>query len=279
MKTKRILLFILPLLMVSAWGCHSNDDEPTAPPELYLLEGDSIALCHISESFNTTSANYPHPWSMADRGSWKGSIELDTIIDPETEEAALTVGALTLYIPEPSNPMTSWLCRLTNVRDFKLYACSGATFVPELLPTGCDSILVDKINPDEDGYINVTYQNWDIAREMDRLNWAFSKVVVHGLDITTINYACYLDAIIDLSGNQLEGCVDASFGRLAHRANLSHNNYTWMMSDWAYWDSDFVNVPDLQYNDIPIPQEILDTDFWRENHERFIGNPGYQAPK
>ena len=271
----------LPLLMAAAWGCHSNDDDPTAPPELYLLEGDSIALCHISESFKTASSVYPHPWSVEDKSTWNGSIVLDTVIDPDTDEPCLAVGALTLYIVEPDkySPMNGWLSRLKNVRDFKLYACSDATIDPRCLPIGCDSILIDKINPEEPGYINVTNNEWDIANKMISNSWTFSKVIIHWVNVAQMNYMVYYSAIQDLSNNQLAGEVDAIEGRFENRVNLSHNKYTKLMSGWEYWDSDFVNVPDLQYNDIPIPQEILDTDFWRENHERFIGNPGYQAPK
>lgn len=277
---KRLLWTFLPILIVTVISCRDEDGMPSAQhPELYLLEGDSIALCHISESFKTTSANYPHPWSVSDRSSWKGSIELDTIIDSETDEAALTVGALTLYIPEPADPMNEWLLRLQNVRDFKLYACPEATFIPECIPIGCDSILVDKIDSTMPGYIKVPNKRWDTATYMYLNNWIFSKIEIHNLDINFINFWASLTGTVDLSGNCLEGRVDQAMGDFQYKVNLSHNNYTEMMGTWKYWESGRYNVPDLRYNDIPIPEEILATDFWRKNHELFIGNPGYQAPK
>ena len=272
---KNILLVLLPLLMATAWGCHSKDDEPTAQPEIYLLPMDSLALSYISANFNTESADYPHPWSMTDRSSWKGNIELDTIVDPDTNTPYLVVGALTLYITEPSDPMDGYLGLLKNVRDFKLYACPGATFRPGCIPYGCDSVLVDKIDYNVPGYINVVDRKWNTVRDLP----AFDKIVAHWLDVNYFDARVYYTSIVDISNNQLDGNVDTQLRRFVIPVNLSHNKYTGLDGGWETWMSDNYELPNLQYNDIPIPEEILDTDFWRENHERFIGNPGYQAPK
>lgn len=282
MKTIIRTLFLIvfpPLLMAAAWGCNSKDDEPTAPPELYLLEGDSIALCHISESFNTTSANYPHPWSMADRGSWKGSIELDTIFDFEIDRKVLIVSALTLYIPEPGQQevMTNWISELEHVKSFKLYACPGAIVNGGCVPTGCDSVLIDKINPDSQGYINVVPDGIWYVTGMSPDRWLFSKLTIHGTDMQYISAILKYDAIVDLSNNQLKDDVGVMFENLLYTANLSHNQFTGFDYGWETWYNR--TIPNLQYNEIQIPEEMLGTDFWRENHELFIGNPGYQAPK
>lgn len=237
---------------------------------------------HISESFKTESADYPHPWSVTDRSTWKGSIGLDTIINPEDGKPYLAVSELTLYIfePSPNSPMDNALRRLEHVRDFKVYACPGATFMPKCIPIGCDSILVDKIDPSVPGYINVPGNRWDTSSEMMKHDWVFSKVVIHWLDINYLDYVVYYTAIEDNSYNQLSGNVDVINGRMVNKVNLSHNKYTGMMSGWDFWlDVSDLNVPNVQYNEIPIPEEILDTDFWRKNHECFIGNPGYQPPK
>lgn len=38
-------------------------------------------------------------------------------------------------------------------------------------------------------------------------------------------------------------------------------------------------MPNLQHNQINIPKDVLKTEFWKEHHENFIGNPGYKAPE
>lgn len=263
--------------MLTTWGCH---DEASAPqPELSLLESDSIALCHISQSFETEPTDYPHPWSVSERSTWDGSITLDTIVDETTEQAFLVVSALTLYIPQPSNPMDSWLKELRHLRTFHLYACTDATFVPDFIPIGVDTLKVDKINPNESGYIKVPSKRWDTADDMDDYRWAYSKIAVHGLDISYINISVYYDALIDLSNNLLNKEVDIIYSYFINKADLSHNKYTGLSGGWNFWMFEDRNIPNLQYNEIPIPEEILATDFWSKNHELFIGNPGYQAPK
>ena len=279
MKKCNLIWFYLPLLAVLGWGCSDKADEPVAEPELYLLPSDSLALVRISESFKTESAVYPHPWSVADRSSWEGSIRLDTLVDEETGTAVLTVGALTLYIPEPSNPMNTALTQLRHVRDFKLYACPGAIVQPGCTPIGCDSILIDKIDPQASGYIKVYDQVWDISTYMQAVGWGFDKVVIRGTDINFINFIVDYNAVIDLSNNLLDGNVDYIMGRFTNRVNLSHNKYTGLGAGWDNWVYFECNVPNLQYNDIPIPEWVLDTDFWQKNHECFIGNPGYKAPE
>ena len=134
---------------------------------------------------------------------------------------------------------------------------------------------MDKIDYNVPGYINVVDRKWDTVRDLP----AFDKIVAHWLDVNYFDARVYYTSIVDISNNQLDGNVDTQLRRFVIPVNLSHNKYTGLDGGWETWMSDNYELPNLQYNDISIPEEILDTDFWRENHERFIGNPGYQAPK
>ncbi len=284
---KNLIWILLPFLLTLAWAC---GDEPKEP-QLKLLSSDSIALVEISRSFQTESADYPHPWSISNPSTWKGSVRLDTVIDEKTGEKALAVGGLTLYIYEPAkiydgiiydSPMDPKLLDLKHVKEFKVYACPDACFKPEYIPIGCESILVEKIDPEVPGFIKVfdessKKKSWDTIGLMASHSWYFRKFVVHGLDINYFNVSLVDDSLVDVSNNQLEGQVSGNMIIFSTQPNLSHNKYT--KFDWKLWGNNYYIVPNLQYNEIPIPEEILETEFWARNHECFIGNPGYVAPK
>ncbi|MBD5233127.1 MAG: hypothetical protein HDS65_02995 [Bacteroidales bacterium] len=217
---------------------------------------------------------------MEDRSTWDGNVKLDKVIDPETGETALAVSALTLYIYKPNNPMDRSLLHLKHVKDFKVYACPGAVFNPEYIPIGCDSVLVDKIDPNVPGRIRVPKGRWDTWQIITQNRWFFSKLVAHWLDANEIIYWSKDDAIVDLSNNELD-VVLINYLHDKCGPNLSHNKFTadkdcWtMMFDMFKYDIPF---PNLQYNDIEIPDSIIGTEFWEKYHENFIGNPGYVAP-
>lgn len=274
---KNSVLVFLPILLLTVWSCHN---EPQVS-QIKWLESDSIALVNISYEYRTASESYPHPWNVQDRSTWEGNVELGPITDPRTGEPALAVSSLTLYIDEPSNPMGKSLLDLEYLRDFKYFACPGAVFNPHFIPIGCDSLTVDKIDPNEGGYIKVPGGKWYTWAEIFDYNWLFSKLIVHWVDTREITFLATDDAKVDLSYNQLDVALINYINEICG-PNLSHNKFTADKDCWSLLmelgNRPDLPFPNLQYNEIEIPEDLLGTEFWINHHEYFIGNPGYIAP-
>ncbi|MDE6136801.1 MAG: hypothetical protein K2F97_04930 [Muribaculaceae bacterium] len=250
-----------------------NDEPEVAPTQLPvhlpILERDSVALVWISKMLDTEARDYPVRWSPADRSTWK-EIRLDTITDEATGKQFLAVGALTIYQTHEGELTPLFISDLKYIKDLRIYGCRGA--IIDCLPRSLKSLLIDRLDPDEKYYMDLNNDNvkLDIIT-----NSTLSDLTIHGLRISEVYFRFLEDSRIDLSDNTLEGCVLSSLGFCLH-VNLSHNNYRAM--DWTFWTGPAKSVPDLQGNNIEIPDDIIDTNFWRENHEKFIGNPGYRAP-
>lgn len=268
MKHLLVLLFAMAALLFAA----CNDDPGVAPAKLPLLESDSLALVAISKALDTDAVNYPVRWSPADRSTWK-EIRLDTVTDETSGKQYLAVGYITIYLTQEGHKTPYDIKYLSNLKELHIYGCAGSIINPHVIPAATTTLLIDRLNPADKGYMLLDYGV--TAFEIPYQGSLLFNVTIHGLKMKSASYWFDPYGNINMSDNTLEGEVPCAY-RTCRNVNLRHNNYTAMQQDWNAWRG--ACVPDLKYNDIEIPADILDTDFWRENHKMFIGNPGYRAP-
>lgn len=262
---------IVIAVMVSLVGIAACSDDPDVP-RLPLLQSDSLALVEISKALGTDDADYPVRWTPADRTTWT-EIELDTITDKATGMRYLAVSSLTVYLMREGQITPFYISKLLNLNELRIYGCNGALIAPDWLSPSIESLLIDRLNPDDKGYMEIANGSGVFYFHSRS---PLSSVTIHGLRMKSTSFVFATSGSIDLSDNTLEGEVSTNF-RLCPRVNLSHNNFSALWKGWDKWCVEDGYVPDLQYNDIEIPEDILNTDFWRDNHEKFIGNPGYHA--
>lgn len=261
------------------WGC--NEDEPKPETPLEVLPANVSALREIYKSLDMDSEDYPVQWNPEDMSTWKkAGITLDTITDEESGQNYLAVASITLYLTHKNDFTPEALLELSSLKDLKVYACADSYFNGRMIPASVESLLVDRLNPDDPGYI--------IGVPNDKLILAnrkaiFRKLVMHGIDMKSIGCIMSYDAEVDLSHNTLEGNVPSIFGTMLRKsANLSYNKFTGLQWGWEIWSeyNGILSVPNLQNNDFSdIPDYVFESDFWKEHHENFIGNPGYKAPE
>lgn len=276
---KKILAFLVVFL--GLWACKDAPEPVLTDVPLRLLESDSLALFYIAEAYETESEDYPVKWSAVDASTWK-DIRLDTIEVAETGERYLCVGAITLYVPRKTVNSKS-IRRLSHLKELTIFACAGTVFDEGCIPIGTESFVLDRLYSDNPEYISAG-EATDKIELPEWYNVFKKKFVIHGLDAERIIFAAEIDAEVDLSGNCLNGKVPYEYMKYKN-LNLSHNKFTSLQNGWDAWidaeENAYIsnNVPNLQYNSIEIPEEVLGTDFWRRHSHKFIGNPGYKAPE
>lgn len=273
---------MLPFAVIGLWACADEPEVPEVPEALEVLPSDIEALKLIHNQLGVDSEDYPAYWNPEDQSTWKNAgIELDTIIDEETQTRNLAVSALTLYVTREKGYLPVGLLGLANLKDLKVYACAGSYFDGKFIPQTVTSLLVDRLNPDDPGYIIGVMDSHDRV-VLGRLRAHFNKLTIHGVDMNEILFQIHFAADIDLSHNTLRGEVPTFIGEMGkytkNPINLSYNQYHRLLGGfegWEYWP-----IPLLQYNDFEdIPPKVLKSDLWKKYHEHFIGNPGYVAPK
>lgn len=268
MKQLLSLLLLSLTLMFAACG---DEPEPGAK-QLPLLKVDSSALVNISEMLHTDAEDYPMRWTPADRSTWK-DIRLDTVVDEATGQKYLTVAALTIYQIRKEIETPPVIGNLSNLKELKIYGCAGAVICPYVADFYVEKLLVDRMNPDDDGLMKLS--NGKILHfPYNR----FTSLTIHGTDAEYFyiegNRAC----VYDLSGNNLKGDIPYYLSQYPD-VNLSHNKFSGLEKGWNKWIKDAPYFPCAQYNDIEIPDEIMEDSRWQTYlHEKFIGNPGYRAP-
>lgn len=279
--SKSILIAVAAL---GFWGC--NEDEPKPETPLEVLPANVSALREIYKSLDMDSEDYPVQWNPEDMSTWKkAGIELDTITDEESQQSYLAVVSITLYLTHKNDFTPEALLSLGCLKDLKVYACAGSYFNGRMIPASVESLLVDRLNPDDPGYIIGVPNGNNGTVILGQMKAVFSKLIIHGVDMKGFDCKFSLDAdIFDISHNTLEGEAPNSLRYLKNPANLSYNRYTSLDGNWDYWIAsdkapDVRSMPNLQHNQINIPEDVLNTEFWKEHHENFIGNPGYKAPE
>lgn len=274
---KRLSKYILIVIAaLGFWSCH---DEPDMPLEVF--PGDMNALKEIYTQLRADLADYPSRWSPEDKSTWKNAgIELDTIIDEENQMKYLAISSITLYLPRIGDMLPTALLDLSNLKDLKIYGYIGTYFHGDRIPSSVESLLVDRLSPEFPGYIvGVPTRYSDNAVIIGDMKPVLKNLIIHSVDMKCLDFMFQLDANIDLSHNTLEGDIPYNLRDLSTPANMSYNRYTGLQYGWSYW-KDYKTFPIVQYNLIDnIPQDVLQSDFWKENHEKFIGNPGYVAPQ
>lgn len=276
-KMKRLLnLALIVIASISLWSCSNEQNEPEIPLE--VLPSDLRGLKIFYEALGVENGNYPVQWSLEDVSTWKNAgIEFDTITDAESQKNFLTVSSLTVYLPHKGDELPRGLYHLENLRDLKIYGCAGSCFDGRFIPSTVKSLLIDRLNPEDPGYI-IGVPNEDNMVVLANKMTAFTSIIIHGVDMKSIDFVFQHIANIDLSHNTLEGYVPYNLWQLWTPANLSYNRYTGLQFGWGSWHP-YDMIPIVQYNLIEdIPDSVLKSVFWKRNHENFIGNPGYKAP-
>ncbi len=290
--------FFKAAMIVAAFclaACSSND-EPKPPLALKWLESDSIALRTISVQLQTNSGSYPVPWSVEDRSTWK-DIKLGRVVidkserETESDSLALAVVEFTMYLPESGEKMPMWLLKLKYLDKLAIYARPGAIVRPNFIPYSLKSLLIDRMGPEDDGYILLDSLDSPDQRclHLDH-RMVLDNIEVHGVDMTDFSFSWTYNSKIDLSHNQLSGEVPPFAGSVYNQMNLSHNKYTKVYGGWKHWIQwtmnesningskwDFFTHPNLQYNEIEDFRSAKHTKFWYEYENDFIGNPGYSG--
>ena len=268
---RKSLLILAGLMSLAYWSCNDEPEMPEAPLE--LLAEDAQALELISNYFDTYAEDYPVPWTYADSTTWR-EIKLDTVTDEESGTRYLTVGSITLYLTSPDKYIQYHIHMFKNLKELKVYGCAGSMFSSDNVPRGLERLLIDRLDPDEPGYIMIPKQKFDVSRRV----CTFKEVTIHGTDMKYVDFFARLDGYFDLSHNLIEDKVSTNMTRFFNPFNLSHNKYKVMENGWSFWKTEN-NIPNLQYNELEIPQDIIESDFWKKHSEKFIGNPGYVAPQ
>lgn len=275
----KALIFVAALSALCFSAC-KGDDEPEVPePPAKMLPSEIEALELIAKELGMDDEEYPVHWNIEDVSTWKG-IELDTLCNEETGEKYVVIKSITVYLTKEGQKLPWTLDRLTALQELKVYGCAGSLFHGSHVPETVTSLLVDRIDPDDSGYIiGMTNAKGEVCIANNKA--VLNRLIIHGVDMK--KFSCTFKnaaEILDLSYNTLEGDVPDSVGYLyATKANLSHNRYT-SIYNWDWWESYFSNMPNVQYNLIEdIPEKIIKSDFWKEYSDCFIGNPGYVAPE
>lgn len=271
----RALQLLAPVALMSMMSACEND-EIVSVPELQWLPSDSTTITAIAKVYDTMSADYPSPWNPANRSTWGDNLRLDTVIDPATGEACLAVGALTLYQPEQDYKAWAVVADLKHVKEFRFFANPDVSFDVRMIPVGTKTLIVQKINASDEGYIDTG--DWNIAPTMNRNEWSFQTCIINGTNAKNINCVLDFDGTVDLSGNQLEQRVNHLLCLFDNQVNLSHNNLTTIDCGFEGLQK-YESIPDFSYNNIKIPAWLTETEWWTRHHRCFIGNPGYVAPK
>lgn len=113
MNIRLTSLIMLLFAVIGLWAC-GEDDEPKEPEVLEVLPSDIEALKLIHNQLGVDSEDYPAYWNPEDQSTWKNAgIELDTIIDEETQTRNLAVSALTLYVTREKDTscQSPWACQ------------------------------------------------------------------------------------------------------------------------------------------------------------------------
>lgn len=280
-KMKGLLnLALIVIASISLWSCGNEQNEPEIPLE--VLPSDLSALKTIYKDLSVGSGDYPVQWDLDDMSTWKNAgIEFDTIVDAAKQKSYLTVSSITIYLWYERAAPSIGLLSLENLKDLKIYGCSGSYLHGNLIPSTVESLLIDRLNPDDPGYIiGVPNPSHNNKVYLGSRKSSFKKLIVHGVDMKVVDCIVRLDAsIIDLSHNTLEGEISYNYSRFKTPANLSYNRYTGLETGLENW-SLYKTVPIVQHNLIKdIPQSVVNSEFWEKYHENFIGNPGYKAPE
>lgn len=277
-------------LIAAATLCLSacdDKDEPQVPVELEVLPSDIEALTDIYNELMVYADDYPSPWSPDDRSTWKNAgIELNTLTGNENQPNYLVVSSITLYLPRKSAGIPKSLRNLSGLKDLKIYGCTGSILIGQFIPETVESILIDRLNPDDPGYMEAQLVNGTFYLGPKSMEHPYQRIVIHGVNMKKID--CLLSTYasqVDLSHNTLEfigaGVLDLKW--VSKPIDLSFNRITklqWGWDYWYYWSENDCPTPDLKYNLLDnIPEKILKSEFWKDNHEKFIGNPGYVAPE
>ena len=267
-------------------ACSDDHDEPELDSTPKMLASDMDALRDIYSALDMDDEYYPVHWDLDDPSTWEG-IELDTIVDGETAQKAVVVKSMTLYLAKPGAELPDSLKNLSYLYELKIYGCGLSLFDGRKIPNTVKELLVDRIDPDDPNYIvgisgkSITSPN---EYEVSLNYWAqYKKITIHGVQMNRIGFNSAINADIDLSYNTLSGVVNDIFTTyLNHPADLSHNRFSSFDFSWKYLISDEMplrRMPNLQYNKFEeIPDYVLESDFWKAYHDRFIGNEGYVAP-
>ena len=272
--SKILLIFIVSLCL---WACDNKEDEPEIPLE--VLPQDMEVLKNIHRELGVDEADYPARWDPEDKNTWgNAGIELDTIMDETTQTKYLVISSITVYLHHVGSRIPGWLGYLNNLTDLKIYGCSGSLLYGERIPSTVKSLLVDRLNSDDPGYIiGVPFEGDKIILGNRAV---FASLIMHGVDMKNIEFKFQFNSQIDLSNNTLEGAVPYNWGLLMTPANLSYNRYIGLENGWKDWTPNGMTIPNVQHNLIEyIPQDVLKSDFWKKYHESFIVNPGYVAPE
>lgn len=272
---KQILYLTIIIAALGLWSCQ---DEPEIPLEIFPDDIDALKI--IYNQLGVANGDYPMQWSLDDQSTWKNAgIEFDTITDGENQEKFLAVSSITVYLMHEGEELPWGLLNLRGLRDLKVYGCTGSRFDGRFIPSTVKSLLVDRLNPDDPGYIHGV-PNEDNIVILANKRAAFSRLVMHGVDMKNIDFKFQHIAIIDLSHNTLEGEVPYNLWQLWTPANMSYNKYTGLQFGWDSWAPYNMTIPLVQHNLIEsIPESVLQSVFWERYHENFMGNPGYVAPQ
>lgn len=277
-KMKGLLnLALIVIASISLWSCGNEQNEPEIPLE--VLPSDLRGLKIFYEALGVENKDYPMQWSLEDISTWKNAgIEFDTITDAESQKNLLTVSSLTVYLLHKGDELPKGLYNLENLRDLKIYGCAGSCFDGRFIPSTVKSLLIDRLNPEDPGYI-IGIPNNDGKVILGDMRASFTKLIIHGVEMKGLDCKVRIDGIFDLSHNTLEGDVPYAFRQILAPVNLSYNKYTGMEFGWENWSPNGMIIPIVQHNLIKdIPQSVVNSEFWKKYHENFIGNPGYKAP-
>ena len=238
----QLLKYILILVAaVGFWSC-GNENEPEIPLE--VLPADLVALKGIYTELRADLGDYPSRWSPEDKSTWKNAgIELDTIIDEETQMKYLAISSLTLYLPRIGSIVPTALYNLSHLKDLKIYGCIGSYFHGARIPASVESLLVDRMDHDYPGYIEgVANRHSDEAVVIGNMKPVFRNLIIHNVDMKSLDCKVQLNAHVDLSHNTLEGDIPYNLRDLSTPANMSYNRYTGLQYGWSYW-KDYKTFP------------------------------------
>lgn len=275
---KLITLLILASIAYCMFISCEDDTEPQ-PMEEEVIDwnwSDTFYLHKVFKQMYSSfeyPSEYPSPWVFEDESTWK-DIRIDTIIDEESGKKIRVIGAMTVYLEKGCNMPTN-LVRLDHMKELIIYAANEAIFQPWYVPVSLETLIVKQIDKNDTGFIRVP----NYPKEADFGLRSFkNKLEIHGVEMGQTKWAYDYSSEIDLSGNCLTGAVSKDFFKFKTPVNLSNNNFTSIKIDIRNL-KDISSIPNLQNNNIPIPEEWLKTEFWKENHEKFKGNPGYRPPE
>ena len=275
---KFITLCIIGMVAIYGFISCDDDSEPQSGKEnIEWADNELYYLKHISRLLNSTSSDYPSPWSVEDESTWK-DIRVDTIVDEKSGKKCRAIGAMTIYLDKGMlSPV--FLDRLEHMTELTVLARSGAIIETWFMPRSLKKLSIEKLDTDEPGFISLnSFTNNPEYSMSFAYFYSLEWLEVHGVKMEEVVLERIFDAEIDLSGNCLTGNVGWQFCQFKKPIYLSNNNFTSIKID-INDSSKYPYIPNLQNNNIPIPEDWLKTEFWKENHEKFKGNPGYRPPE